>query len=384
MEPAAGRPGPQHGRYPALDGVRGLAIILVMLHHFFQLYLPQSTLVDQAFFGLASSGWFGVDLFFVLSGFLITGILYDSKDKRRYFLNFYARRTLRIFPLYYAALVLFFVVFPLVPHPLAAAYVADSAPDQLWFWTYLTNFRIAYNGAWYDALVPNVFWSLAIEEQFYLVWPAVVLLCNRKTLIGICIGLIAMAFGVRLGFTLQGAAPLITFVITPARMDCLAVGSLLALVVRGDLVVATRTIYARRGCLLLGAVLLAFAIPGRGLHWETPLNHTLGLTVVALFFGALLLWTYGAESRAWIRRVFESRVMRVAGKYSYSMYIFHGPAGTFVKVFYDPSSAPLIFGLALPRTLLYVILAGLLTLGIAWVTWNALEKPILSFQSRFR
>jgi peptidoglycan/LPS O-acetylase OafA/YrhL len=384
MEPTAGRPDRPHQRFPALDGIRGLAILLVMLHHFFQLYEPERVFIDVVFFGLASSGWFGVDLFFVLSGFLITGILYDSKGSERYFLNFYARRTLRIFPLYYAALVLFFVVFPQIPHPLANAYVADSAPDQLWFWTYLTNFKIAANGAWYDALVPNVFWSLAIEEQFYLIWPLVVLLCHRKTLIGVCIGLITMAIAVRLAFTLNGAEPLTTFVITPARMDCLAVGALLALVVRGDLGAARRTLLAKRSCLLLGAVLLALAVPGRGLHWETPLNHTLGLTLVALFFGALLIWTYGSDKEAWIRVVFESRVMRMAGKYSYSMYIFHGPAGTFIKTFYDPPTAPLIFGSALPRTLLYAILAGLVTLGIAWITWNVLEKRMLSFQSRFR
>lgn len=384
MEPTAGRPDQPHQRFPPLDGIRGLAILLVMLYHFFELYLPEHVFIDVVVFGLASSGWFGVDLFFVLSGFLITGILYDSKGSERYFLNFYARRTLRIFPLYYAALILFFVVFPQIPHPLAQAYVADSAPDQLWFWTYLTNFRIAGNGLWYDALVPNVFWSLAIEEQFYLVWPLVVLLCHRKTLMGVCIGLIMTAFAVRLAFTLSGAEPLTTFVITPARMDCLAVGALLALVVRGDLEVSRRTLLAKRSCLLLGAVLLALAVPDQGLHWNNPLTHTLGMTLLALFFGALLMWTYGADKEAWIRGVFESRFMRTAGKYSYSMYIFHGPAGTFVKVFYDASAAPLIFGSALPRTLLYAILAGLVTLGVAWVTWNALEKRMLSFQSSFR
>jgi peptidoglycan/LPS O-acetylase OafA/YrhL len=172
MDPTAGKSRASVERVPVLDGLRGLAILLVMLHHFFQNYVPEPVWIDRLVFGLMGCGWFGVDLFFVLSGFLITGILYDAKGADRYFLNFYARRTLRIFPLYYAVLVLLFVLLPRVPHPLAADYVSDSAPDQLWFWLYLTNFRIALNGGWYSHLVPSVFWSLAIEEQFYVLYPS--------------------------------------------------------------------------------------------------------------------------------------------------------------------------------------------------------------------
>ena len=212
----------------------------------------------------------------------------------------------------------------------------------------------------------------------------VVLMCSRRILIGICVGLIATAFAIRTGFVLSGASSLITFVITPARMDCLAVGALLALLVRGPGDAGWRTTLSRRCFVVLGAALLTLAIPGKGLHWETPLNHTLGLSLVAMFFGAMLMWTYGAHDSSCIRRIFESRFMRTAGKYSYSMYIFHGPAGTLVKVFYDPTTAPLLFGSALPRTLAYGILAGLVTFTVAWITWHALEKRVLSYQKHFR
>ena len=380
LDSSGGRP--RHN--PALDGLRGLAIILVMVHHYFQAGSREPLFVDSLFFGLANSGWFGVDLFFVLSGFLITGILYDSKGTEHYFRNFYARRSLRIFPLYYATLFLFFVVFPLVPHPLAQAYVANSAPDQLWFWAYLTNFRIAANGDWYEFLVPTVFWSLAIEEQFYLIWPLVVLKCTRNMLIRICIVMISIAFVVRVWLITGGANPLTTFVITPARMDCLAVGALLALIVRGETTRQRRLVLSRRAALVLGASLLALAMPSGTLGWTDPLVNTLGLSLVALFFGALLLWAYQARKGHWIRAIFKWRPMRIAGKYSYSMYIFHGPAGTVVKKFYDPAMGPLIFGSAVPRTIGYALLAGALSVAVGWLTWNLLEKRILSLQARFR
>jgi peptidoglycan/LPS O-acetylase OafA/YrhL len=154
---------------PALDGLRGIAILSVMLLHFTNAIaaLPGSpTSAARSVFGW---GWTGVDLFFVLSGFLITGILLDSKGHPLYFRSFYARRALRIFPLYYAALFLFFVVPRAIPS--VPATYSFAWHDQRWFWFYLGNFH---------PLGPDAkqfigqFWSLAIEEQFYLVWPLLI------------------------------------------------------------------------------------------------------------------------------------------------------------------------------------------------------------------
>ena len=142
--------------------------------------------------------------------------------------------------------------------------------------------------------------------------------------------------------------------------------------------------WAKWVCLGTGVVLLGAAAYGRGLHWEEPVMHTLGMSAVAVFFAALIGWVQAASPASGIRSVFETGIMRVLGKYSYSMYIFHGPAGSLVKFFFDPSEAPLVFGSALPRTLFYAVLAGLVTLVIAWVTWNVLEKRVLALQARFR
>jgi peptidoglycan/LPS O-acetylase OafA/YrhL len=157
-------------RITNLDGIRGIAVLWVMLHHF-QLYgegFPPTTFLDRQVERLTISGWIGVDLFFVLSGFLITGILLDSKSNTGYFRKFYMRRFLRIFPLYYGFLFAFMFVLPLID-PEGAEFQLQFK-EQIWYWTYLINWKLAtiYVSEYIGI---SHFWSLAIEEQFYLVWP---------------------------------------------------------------------------------------------------------------------------------------------------------------------------------------------------------------------
>jgi peptidoglycan/LPS O-acetylase OafA/YrhL len=155
---------------PALDGIRGIAILLVLVHHF-TLFDPITSVGAWLGF-VALLGWSGVDLFFVLSGFLITGILIDARTSDRYFISFYARRTLRIFPLYYLVVFLCFVVLPYFPrwHELLVGHA--NLPE--WpYWTYLVNFSIAERDAFQHGVL-DVAWSLAIEEQFYLLWAVLV------------------------------------------------------------------------------------------------------------------------------------------------------------------------------------------------------------------
>src|SRR5215469_6747506 len=161
----------------AIDGLRGLAIFLVMLHHF----------------GLFSPGWAGVDIFFVISGFLITRILLGTKDSPRYFGNFYTRRVLRIFPLYYSSLALFFVVaVPLgVRYGWSAAY---GMRDAVWFIFHLSNWWIG--GGHMEGSLITHFWSLGIEEQFYFVWPFLIFVTPRRKLIWITLAIaVASAMG---------------------------------------------------------------------------------------------------------------------------------------------------------------------------------------------
>ena len=197
---------------PALDGIRGIAILTVMLHHFtiFGMVRPNN-FIDVQFYRLASAGWCGVDLFFVLSGFLITGILLDTKSGPHFFRNFYMRRVLRIFPLYYGFLIVIFVLIPL------AIQVGDKfqtlLDQQGWYWSYLINLPIAFKG-WSSVIIIDHFWSLAVEEQFYLFWPLVVFFSQRRQLIFICLACFVGSFGVRLGFALAGYS-LAGYVLTP-------------------------------------------------------------------------------------------------------------------------------------------------------------------------
>jgi peptidoglycan/LPS O-acetylase OafA/YrhL len=219
------------GHIPALDGLRGLAILGVMLFH--QTVMAVGTGLEHAFVDLSHLLSSGVDLFFVLSGFLITGILYDSRGGSHYYRNFYARRFLRIFPLYYAVLFVALVILPYFSHPKLAKWSHVGGLGQVWYWLYLSNWSIALGGVGVRHGMIDISWSLSIEEQFYLIWPVMVQWFSRRRLIGICVGLIATAFGVRLALRLAGAPIIWAMMLTPARMDDLAVGALIALLARG-------------------------------------------------------------------------------------------------------------------------------------------------------
>src|SRR5437762_3573688 len=152
-------------RLPQLDAIRGVAILMVIFHNQTPKY---PSLHLQHIF---ANGWMGVDLFFVLSGFLITGILIDTKQSEGYFRNFYARRCLRIWPLYYALIVFMFVVVPVL-RPSEAHTVFEKSSPWWGYPLFLQNFLIKIPT---NATGPlAVTWSLAIEEQFYLVWPLIV------------------------------------------------------------------------------------------------------------------------------------------------------------------------------------------------------------------
>jgi peptidoglycan/LPS O-acetylase OafA/YrhL len=267
----------------------------------------------------------GVDLFFVLSGFLITGILWDAKHTVGYFRNFYARRVLRIFPAYYFVLLVFFVVLNSLAIPGADAYLADSVGDQVWHWTYLSNFRIAWRGDWYHHHMPNVFWSLAIEEQFYLVWPVIVLACSRRVLMRACVVLFAVALGMRIALAYGEVSWVTSFVLTPTRMDGLVVGAFLALLLL--------TVTSRKG--------------------------------------SLLQW------------LFAHSFMRMLGKFSYALYLWHGPVDTLTRSFFDPNRTELILGSRLPVQLVFTAVAGTLSLIAAWLSWQLIEKHFLALKNRF-
>ncbi len=369
-------------RVSILDGLRGLAIALVMAHHFFMDSMPADNELDRTVFRIVHGGWCGVDLFFVLSGYLITGILLSSKGSKGYFKNFYARRTVRIFPLYYVTLFVFFVLLPKTNHPEILDYVKDSRSDQAWFWAYLTNIRIAMRGDFYVEVIPSLTWSLAIEEQFYLAWPLVVFLCSRSTLMRICIGLIIGALALRAAFALTGIHWVVSYVLTPARVDCLAIGSFLALFFRGSYRPQV-VIWARRTILAMAVFVIWIGIRKGTLARGDELTYTLGFTGIGILFGSLLVLCLTTRSGSLLSCAVDNTFLRTLGKYSYALYLCHGPVGTAVRVLYNPRHQPLLFESSLPRTLIYALLTGLASLMVAFLSWHLFEKHFLKLKRHF-
>ncbi|HEY8104527.1 MAG TPA: acyltransferase [Gemmatimonadales bacterium] len=306
------------GHLPGLDGVRGLAILMVMAIHFVgdasAHTFGQRLVVKAAGFGLL-----GVDLFFVLSGLLITGLLLDAKSRSHYFRNFYARRTLRIFPLYYLVLTALFLLLPrllrLPPN------LEHAREHQAWLWTYTANFYIAAKSSWESLTYVSHFWSLAIEEHFYLLWPMVVFRFERATLERICVGVVLGGLALRIALALAGTSELSISVLTPCRIDTLCVGALLATVARRESGPAALLRRTGRAALALGVIVVLLsawcALTSLGL----PVLHQLRNTLYALFFGALSLTSIRSNAPG---RIFQTATLRFFGKYSYGLYVYHG------------------------------------------------------------
>ncbi len=370
------------GNVPALDGIRGIAILLVLMEHS---WIPTWTephvgAVDQAVSFFYLSGWSGVDLFFVLSGFLITTILWESRKQERYFRTFYFRRVLRIFPLYYGILILYFVVGPHLPGSID---LGDAGKDQAWYWLYMSNISMAKTGNFAPSAL-GVSWSLAIEEQFYWVWPPIVLLLNRRHLIRLCMALIGAAFLWRLVLVTGHVNPQSIYVLLPTQMDALAAGALVALILQNP----AQTIVARRAAPWIGAVSLAVFI-ALGAHAAgatyaffegDPLMQTVGYSALVAFFACLVLIASAGMFRRFGSTVLESRPLRAAGKYSYGMYLLHRPVLAFLAITVTPwliGTSRRDFGLTAAGQLASTLIFIAAVASLAWVSWNYYESVFL-------
>ena len=339
------------GRIAALDGVRGLAVLVVILHNggpqFAAIYLDR----------LTASGWMGVDLFFVLSGFLITGILLDTNGSDHYFKNFYARRCLRIWPLYFAVLVFMWVVVPRVSPAVGSDIAGRSSP----WWGYpifLQNFLVPKITSAAGPLGAS--WSLAVEEQFYLFWPIVVRFTSRRRLAQIAAGLIVASPLIRLFLQATGAY---IYFNTFCRLDGLMAGALLAILVRGDHFASKRFMGVAWTVLMIAAPL---ALGLDALFREEWFVFSLSVIASAAFV-YLAMFSDGR-----LTAIMTNRFLVFTGTISYALYLLH-------KIPFDAAKAqgwerhPLI---ALP--LLLVV-----TYAAAVTSWYILEQPVLRLKRFF-
>jgi peptidoglycan/LPS O-acetylase OafA/YrhL len=359
---------PRH--IPELDGIRGIAILLVIAFH---LNVSDPGGVIGLVGKITKIGWCGVDLFFVLSGFLITGILLDAKRGPHMLRNFYARRCLRILPLYYAALFAFFVLMPLFGRGAST----KESEVQIWFWLHVSNWNTAFD----PYAVGNLthFWSLAVEEQFYLFWPFVVLFAPRRRVLWIALALITIAIVLRnlpLAQRIEQAYPDFLYRITPFRMDSLLTGAVAAIVIRdGRLLVGVRRALPWLALAGVGIVALSLADAGWLLR--------VGYNGFALAFGSAVLaagiWT---GSGAIAARLVQLPLLRSVGKYSYCMYVMHLKLISYRHYLRKELFA--VIGNGPIATLGSVIGIVALVYGMAVISWYCFERHFLEFQARFR
>ena len=373
---------------PALDGLRGVAIALVVSYHFVFLSgaADAESAADRALWSVVGVGWAGVDLFFVLSGFLITGILYDAKAPAgQYLRSFYGRRVLRIFPVYYMFLLLLMFALPLVDSDGRDA-AGAVRENFVWYATYIVNFQpIFHSGISTEFLFAGHLWSLAVEEQFYLVWPLVVLVCSRRTLMGVCLLAIVCALGIRVGFQVADAGAGLSYELMPARMDTLAVGALVALAWRSPRDLALLARWMPRA-VLVAAVSLA-VLCGIRRDLAPPFDAwilTIGLSSFAILFGGMLLMVISAAPGGAIHALFSQRPLRALGRYSYALYLIHLHVAVVLLHRLDiVGDMPAVVGSTIPGIVAFFAVASVISLSLAWVSWHLWEKQFLKMKERF-
>jgi peptidoglycan/LPS O-acetylase OafA/YrhL len=374
---------PTAAHVPELDGIRGVAVLAVMLLHFYssQITTPHSTF-ELIAGRITGFGMWGVDLFFVLSGYLITGILWDTRGTKRYFQTFYMRRTLRIFPLYYGVL---FVSTILLPASLLQRFAPDALQIreiQIWLWPYATNFYLAKQGSFSIPYVSH-FWSLAVEEHFYLFWPLVVGKLSRSGILrsAVILGLLSVVARVVLHF--YGSNALVGHVITPCRLDSLCIGAGFSLLIRGDGGVDAVGKKLQR-ILPLGIVgLVVFMILHKsGSQFDALLVPLKELLLAFLCAGTICLaaWRSGPQ---FLKSSLRMSWLRWLGKYSYGLYVFHAIIS---YAFISKNTLPLFSGLFASRDLGFVfqgLIGIVLSCIISWASFEFYELHFLKLKRFF-
>lgn len=290
---------------PELDRLRALAIALVMLHH-----LPAVIGRDLGLLQpLSAAGWFGVDIFFALSGFLITGILLSTVGRPSYWRNFYVRRALRILPLYYGFLTLIFLsraLAPLIP--------PEMTPSPWWFYGFLSNFWYAQKSASTD-LALEITWSLSVEEQFYLVWPLLVCWLRRRTLtITLVVVVLTAPF-----FRLLLAHDAQTLCHTLCRMDGLAFGCLAALWWYSGEERRLRGIGSAAGALWITLLAVVYLGGFREDGWGVPVFL---YALVPAAAATTILAVLSGQARL-LSKLLALRPLVWIGRVSFSLYLLH-------------------------------------------------------------
>ncbi len=357
----------------SLDGLRFLAVALVLVDHW-----------SGDALGFPAS-YLGVCLFFVLSGFLISRILLVAKDKDELaqrghgfsLRQFYIRRTIRIFPLYYLCLAVLFLL-----------NIAPVREEILWLVTYMSNNKIALNSQWMG--VVDHLWSLAVEEQFYLFFPFLVLFLNKKHLVKSFVGMILLALILRMSIYVSGASWIKAYVLMPACLDAFGIGALLAwvsLYPQNKIIAfigSARTFLL--GLLVYLSVVWVLNFTGGGHNAVAVVWLRLAESIFSV---SLIAYLIHGKSDTLFKNIFEWKPFVYIGKISYGVYIFHNfvynhyhtipgnPINKIVAALAENKN-PFIASAAFKIVVLFAI-----TVALASASWYLFEKPINQLKNKY-
>lgn len=377
------------GRNPALDGVRGLAVTLLLLAHLLVLDTSRGWMETAAASAIRMS-WICIDIFFCLSAFLITRILLDTRESPDYIRSFFGRRFLRIIPLYYLVLFMFFVVVPrldLYEH--GRTFWLHGRENSLWYWLFGENLRIAVQGDYAHEHL-SIAWTLSVEEQFYILWPWLVAWLRPSAMARLCVLLVGAALAARLSLAALGAGPKVLHTFTLCRMDGIALGAYIAIMSRtpGWIERWKRRMPALFAglavALAAGAVFVRFTEPSPKFtefvysrFFQGP-----GYSISVAFAGVLVFLAAFGEPAGMARRVFCSRPLQIAGAYSYGLYLLHGPVRYLLHRHGVFSVSDHMDRPWAAQLLNYLVVGGASLLA-AWGSWHLVEAPALRLKRWF-
>jgi len=351
-----------------LDGLRGMAILFVVLYHYLSwTHGTRMPWLKRIF----ATGWSGVDLFFVLSGFLIGGILLDTRESPRYFKTFYARRALRILPLYYVWIGIYFVLAAFIGNPEGWR----AVPAYVLFLQNLSKgHHLLLGSIWLGHL-----WSLCVEEQFYLVIPLAILFLDRRKLVAfLCLAIVvAPALRVLLHQYLP-SHPAAQYTLTICRVDALAMGVLVAIAWRNE---AWKAKLREHQTFIIAAVFLLLGVFAVLTIWQ-PSQYSLtmawGLSALDALFTGVLIITLLVPNGTW-GGICRSAFLIELGRVSFCLYVIH----EIVNLMFHE-----IFFHTIPRadswqTIGVTVLAALSTYGVATLSWKFIERPMMRRRHAF-
>ncbi len=360
-----------------LDGIRGLAILLVLICHG-SLIRDGAAGFDRSFILALRTGWIGVDLFFVLSGFLITGILLHDKGRTDYFKRFYVRRMLRIVPVYYGFLFVVLVLLPLI-RPMRSTAMRDAMRDQIWLWTYSMNLA-RFFGPPPHLDVFGQFWSLAIEEHFYLIWPLVVLWLSRRHLLGFIAVCGCGTVLLRWYLWYRFHNPNMAYDFTLCRLDSLLAGCFIALAMLHPEQQWRLRRFSKVGA-MISASFLGVLFFRYGSWWADAPVIFFGYSLLAVAFGSGLTLAITTASGP-VVKILASWFLRLLGKHSYAIYIIHLTFEPFVWRFTYFKGLEKLGSIA-PAVIVSITLEVFIWLIASIAIWHLWERHFLKLRDKW-